>query len=109
MAETCYPMSSAAYRTAMLDLAERQLAIGLSVIADSPHGYGTGYRKALAIAERTGPHVAVVECACSDAMIWRRPMEARANTGWASQPSVPWRMRRRQPRAPKGFQTSSNA
>ena len=75
---------------AMLDLAERQLAIGLSVIADSPLGYGTGYRKALAIAERTGANLAVVECECSDPAEWRRRIEARAGSGLASHHATDW-------------------
>ena len=75
---------------AMLDLAERQLAIGLSVIADSPLGYGTGYRKALAIAERTGTNVGVVECRCSDPAEWRRRIEGRAGTGLAEHHATDW-------------------
>lgn len=75
---------------AMLDLTEEQLTIGLSVIADSPLGYGTGYRKALAIAKRTEAHVAVVECACSDAAEWRRRIESRGNLGLASHHATEW-------------------
>ena len=75
---------------AMLDLAERQLAIGLSVIADSPLGYGTGYRKALAIAARTDTKVAVVECGCSDPAEWRRRVEGRAGTGLPEHHATDW-------------------
>ena len=75
---------------AMLNLAERQLTNGLSVIADSPLGYGTGYRKALAIVERTGANVAVVECACSDPAEWRRRIEGRAGTGLAEHHATDW-------------------
>jgi predicted kinase len=52
---------------AMLGCAERQLAIGLSVIADSPLGYGRSYAGALAIGQRTGARVLVLACECSDA------------------------------------------
>lgn len=76
---------------AMLDLAERQLAVGLSVIADSPLGYGTGYRKALAIAERTAASVVVVECECSDPVEWRRRIEGRADIGLAAHHTTDWR------------------
>ena len=75
---------------AMLDLAERQLAIGLSVIADSPLGYGTSYRKALAIAERTGASVVIVECECSDPVAWRQRIEGRAGTGLAAHHATDW-------------------
>ena len=76
---------------ALLDLAERQLAIGLSVIADSPLGYGTSYRKALAIVARTGASVAVVECECSDPAEWRRRIESRAGLGLASHHATDWK------------------
>jgi predicted kinase/ADP-ribose pyrophosphatase YjhB (NUDIX family) len=75
---------------AMLDLAERQLNIGLSVIADSPLGYGTGYRKAVAIAERSGADVAIVECECSDPVEWRRRIEGRAGAGLALHHATDW-------------------
>ena len=75
---------------AMLDLAERQLAMGLSVIADSPLGYGTSYRQALAIVARTGASVAVVECECSDPAEWRRRIESRAGAGLASHHATDW-------------------
>lgn len=75
---------------AMLDLAERQLAIGLSVIADSPLGYGTGYRKALAIAKRSGASIVIVECECSDPVEWRRRIEVRAGTGLAAHHATDW-------------------
>ena len=75
---------------AMLDLAERQLAIGLSVVADSPLGYGTGYRRALAIAERTGASVVVADCQCSDPVEWRRRLDGRAGTGLAAHHATDW-------------------
>jgi len=75
---------------AMLDLAERQLPLGLSVIADSPLGYGTGYRKAMAIAKRTGASVALVECECSDLAEWRRRIEGRAGAGLAAHHATGW-------------------
>ena len=75
---------------AMLDLAERQLAMGVSVIADSPLGYGTSYRKALAIVARTGASIAVVECECSDPAEWRRRIESRSGLGLASHHATDW-------------------
>jgi len=75
---------------AMLGLAERQLALGLSVIADSPLGYGTGYRKALDIARRTEATMLVVECECSDPVEWRRRIEDRAGIGMAAHHATDW-------------------
>lgn len=75
---------------AMLDLAERQLAIGLSVVADSPLAYGAGYREALGIAKRTGASIVIVECECSDPVEWRRRIEDRAGTGLAAHHATDW-------------------
>jgi 8-oxo-dGTP pyrophosphatase MutT (NUDIX family)/predicted kinase len=75
---------------AMLDLAERQMALGLSVVADSPLGYGTGYRKALDIARRTEATMLVVECECSDPVEWRRRIEGRAGIGLAAHHATDW-------------------
>jgi predicted kinase/ADP-ribose pyrophosphatase YjhB (NUDIX family) len=75
---------------AMLDLTERQLALGLSVIADSPLGYGTGYEKALDIARRTEAAMLVVECECTDPVEWRRRIEGRAGTGLAAHHATDW-------------------
>ena len=62
---------------AMLAIARRQLQLGLSVIADSPLGYGESYRRAVSLAAECGARVAVIECACSDETIWRQRIEAR--------------------------------
>ena len=48
---------------AMLAVARRQLQLGLSVIADSPLGYGESYRRAVSMAAECGARVAVIECA----------------------------------------------
>jgi predicted kinase len=75
---------------AMLDLAERQLELGLSVIADSPLGYGIGYERALDIARRTEATMLVVECECSDPVEWRRRIEGRAGIGLAAHHATDW-------------------
>jgi hypothetical protein len=51
---------------AMLGFAERQLGMGLSVVAASPLGYGRSYERAMETGERTGARVLVLECECSD-------------------------------------------
>jgi 8-oxo-dGTP diphosphatase len=75
---------------AMFDLAERHLALGFSVVADSPLGYGTGYEKARDIARRTEATMLVVECDCSDPVEWRRRIEGRAAMGLAAHHATEW-------------------
>lgn len=75
---------------AMLATAHRQLTMGLSVIADSPLGYGRSYREALRVASGAGAQVAVLECECSDRDVWRRRIEARASWELASHHTISW-------------------
>jgi 8-oxo-dGTP diphosphatase len=75
---------------AMLALAERQLSIGLNVIADSPLGYGRAYAKAGAASASTGARMVVIECDCSDAAEWRRRIEQRSGTGLAAHNATDW-------------------
>ncbi len=74
----------------MLGLAARQLAIGLSVIADSPLGYGSSYRRAVEIGRSAGARVRIIECKCSDGAEWRRRIEQRAGAGLASHHATDW-------------------
>ncbi len=75
---------------AMLGLAERQLTIGLSVIADSPLGYGRAYSTARRMAAEAGATMLVIECACSDAVEWRRRIEQRSGAGLAAHHATDW-------------------
>ena len=75
---------------AMLALAERQLGFGLSVIADSPLGYGRAYAKAHAASAATGARMVVIDCECSDATEWRRRIEQRSGTGLAAHHATAW-------------------
>jgi len=75
---------------AMLALAERQLSIGLNVIADSPLGYGRAYAKARAASGTIGARMVVIECECSDAAEWRRRIEQRSGTGLAAHHATDW-------------------
>lgn len=75
---------------AMLALAERQLSIGLDVIADSPLGYGRAYARARAASGTTGARMVVIECECSDAAEWRRRIEQRLGTGLAAHHTTDW-------------------
>lgn len=55
---------------------ERQLALGISVIVDSPLSYPVGYTTACELAERYGAHLLVVETYLNEA-VWRARLDAR--------------------------------
>ncbi len=75
---------------AMLAVARRQLQLGLSVIADSPLGYGESYRRAVSLAAECGARVAVIECVCSDETIWRQRIEARRGMQLPAHHTTDW-------------------
>ncbi len=75
---------------AMLAIAESQLRLGLSVIADSPLGYARSYRRALGIAADCEAQVAVVEVVCSDPAVWRGRIEGRRDQGLAAYHTTSW-------------------
>lgn len=74
---------------AMLSIAATQLALGLSVIADSPLGYGQSYRRALELAEGRA-RVFVVETVCSDDEAWRQRIRERATKPLADHHATTW-------------------
>lgn len=75
---------------AMLAIAQSQLRLGLSVIADSPLGYARSYRRALEIAADCGAQMAVVEVVCSDRAVWRARVEGRQGQGVAAHHTTSW-------------------
>ena len=75
---------------AMLAVARRQLQLGMSVIADSPLGYGRSYRAAIAIANESDARVAVIEVICSDRAQWRERIEARRSRDLAAHHATSW-------------------
>ena len=75
---------------AMLAVARRQLQLGLSVIADSPLGYGESYRRAVSMAAECGARVAVIECVCSDQTVWRQRIEARRGMQLPAHHATDW-------------------
>lgn len=76
---------------AMLAIARRQLQLGLSVIADSPLGYGESYRRAVSLAAECGARVAVIECTCSDETMWRQRIEARHGMQLPAHHTTDWK------------------
>ena len=61
----------------MWQVVETQLALGVSVIADSPLSYPIGYDTALQLTTRHGAQLFVVETIL-DETLWRRRLDARA-------------------------------
>jgi predicted kinase len=57
-------------------LVERQLALGISLIVDSPLSYPVGYTTACVLAERYGARLLVVETWVEET-VWRARLEAR--------------------------------
>jgi predicted kinase len=55
---------------------ERQLALGVSVIVDSPLSYPVAYATACELAERYGAHLLVVETALAEPL-WQARLDAR--------------------------------
>jgi predicted kinase len=62
--------------TAMWQIAGTQLALGLSVVADSPLSYPIGYGRACEIAAKHAARLLVVETVLPEAE-WRRRLDAR--------------------------------
>lgn len=74
----------------MFNVARRQLTQGLSVICDSPLTHRKGYAHAARIAEDAGAGLAVVECRCSDEILWRQRIEARRTLGLPTHHKTDW-------------------
>jgi predicted kinase len=72
---------SAAY-TIMWRLAERQLSVGVSAICDSPLMNET-YGNAVALAQRSGARLIVIECRCPDDAILRDRIESRQGASFS--------------------------
>lgn len=77
---------------AMWRVARRQLLQGLSVVCDSPLSHPIGYRAARRVADETGATLVVVECRCSDELIWRDRVDARAAGGLRPHRATPWHL-----------------
>lgn len=60
----------------MWQIVERQLALGVSVIVDSPLSYPIGYSTASALADRYSGRLLVVETSLPESL-WRARLEAR--------------------------------
>jgi predicted kinase len=74
---------------AMLSIASTQLSLGLSVIADSPLGYGQSYQRALEVAGERA-QVFIVETICSDEEEWRQRIAERVTKQLADHHATNW-------------------
>ena len=79
---------SAAYGI-MWALVERQLALGLSAICDSPLMRET-YGSAVALAQQTGARLIVIECECPDDTVLRNRIEARQDPSFSPDRITDW-------------------
>jgi len=61
----------------MFNIARRQLLQGLNVICDSPLTGNISYEHAQVIATETHASLAVLECFCSDASLWKQRINGR--------------------------------
>ena len=61
----------------MFHVARRQLLQGMSVICDSPLTGTRGYEHAQEIAHEAHASLAILECTCSDHVLWQQRIEGR--------------------------------
>ncbi|GAC1354535.1 MAG: ATP-binding protein [Ktedonobacteraceae bacterium] len=65
----------------MLNIVRRQLLQGLNVICDSPLTYTMTYQRTQQIATETRASLVIVECFCSDELLWSQRVNARKQYG----------------------------
>jgi predicted kinase len=61
----------------MFNIARRQLLQGLNVICDSPLVSSISYQSARKIVTETSASLAVIECRCSDELLWNQRIDVR--------------------------------
>ncbi len=74
----------------MLNIARRQLLQGLNVVCDSPLTHLTTYIHAQNIALETHASLVIVECFCSDELLWQQRVGARKQRGLPAHHLVDW-------------------
>ncbi len=74
----------------MFSIARRQLALGLSVICDSPLAFEQAYRVARDMATSHETMLVVIETRCQDAALWRQRIEQRGVLGLAAHHQTTW-------------------
>ncbi len=74
----------------MLNVARRQLCLGLSVIADSPLSFERFYLQAREITAACHAGLAVLECRCADDVEWQRRIDGRKALALPAHHQVDW-------------------
>ncbi len=74
----------------MLHIVRRQLLQGLDVICDSPLTHLITYERTQHIVAETHTSLAVVECLCSDELLWKQRVEARKQRNLPAHHVVDW-------------------
>ncbi|GCE09126.1 AAA family ATPase [Dictyobacter aurantiacus] len=74
----------------MFRIARRQLLQGLSVICDSPLTASMSYDHAQVIAQEAQATLAIIECICSDELLWKRRITSRKALGLPAHHQTDW-------------------
>ncbi|NJN15052.1 MAG: ATP-binding protein [Oscillochloris sp.] len=85
-----YPDPGGLAYVAMFRIARRQLLHGVSVVCDSPLSEAQGYAAARRVASEVGAQLVVIECICSDPILWRQRIEQRAALGEPTHEIASW-------------------
>lgn len=74
----------------MLNIVRRQLRQGLDVICDSPLTHLVTYERTQNMVAETHASLVIVECFCSDELLWRQRVNARKSYGLPAHHMVDW-------------------
>ena len=74
----------------MLNIVRRQLLQGLDVICDSPLTHLMTYERAQHIVQETHANLAIIECFCSDELLWSQRVNARKTYGLPFHHATDW-------------------
>lgn len=74
----------------MLNIVRRQLLQGLDVICDSPLTHLITYERSQYIANETQASLVIVECFCSDELVWSQRINARKEHSLPAHHMVDW-------------------
>ena len=74
----------------MFNIARRQLLQGLNAICDSPLTSSIAYEHAQTIATESNASLVVIECVCSDEVLWRQRINARKSLALPAHHQTDW-------------------
>src|SRR5581483_6260588 len=76
--------------TIMFNVARRQLLQGLSVICDSPLTGAISYERAQTVATEARASLIIVECICSDELLWQQRINGRKDLQLPAHHQTDW-------------------